>query len=111
MNINGVNSLACTSKTPRDLKKSVKIYPLAHAHVIRDLVPDLTHVYRQYASIKPYLQQKEELIDRFDGDKENVQSKERRAELDGLYECILCFCCEYSCPSYCKYLLFLRYLL
>lgn len=32
--------------------------------------------------------------------KEFFQSKESRAKLDGLYECILCACCSTSCPSY-----------
>ena len=32
--------------------------------------------------------------------KENLQTKENRAKLDGLYECILCACCSTSCPSY-----------
>lgn len=31
---------------------------------------------------------------------EYYQSKESRAKLDGLYECILCACCSTSCPSY-----------
>merc|ERR1712182_152233 len=37
--------------------------------------------------------------DKVDG-KEHYQSKEDRAKLDGLYECILCACCSTSCPSY-----------
>ena len=32
--------------------------------------------------------------------KEWYQSKESRAKLDGLYECILCACCSTACPSY-----------
>ena len=32
--------------------------------------------------------------------RENLQSKEDRKKLDGLYECILCACCSTSCPSY-----------
>ena len=32
--------------------------------------------------------------------KEFLQTKEDRAKLDGLYECILCACCSTSCPSY-----------
>ena len=31
---------------------------------------------------------------------EYFQSRESRAKLDGLYECILCACCSTSCPSY-----------
>lgn len=34
----------------------MKIYPLPHTYVVKDLVPDLTHFYKQYKSIKPYLQ-------------------------------------------------------
>ena len=33
-------------------------------------------------------------------EKERLQSPEERRQLDGLYECILCFCCTTSCPSY-----------
>jgi succinate dehydrogenase / fumarate reductase iron-sulfur subunit len=63
--------------------------------VIKDLVPDLTHFYAQYASIEPWLKAETPLPDR-----ERLQSKEDRAKLDGLYECILCACCSTSCPSY-----------
>ena len=33
-------------------------------------------------------------------DREGRQSPEERAKLDGSWECILCFCCSTSCPSY-----------
>ena len=33
-------------------------------------------------------------------DTENIQSRNDREKLDGLYECILCACCSTSCPSY-----------
>jgi succinate dehydrogenase / fumarate reductase iron-sulfur subunit len=94
MNIDGTNTLACT-KAIADVKGAVKIYPLPHLPVVKDLVPDLTHFYAQYASIKPWLQSSSAAPDR-----ERLQSKEERAKLDGLYECILCACCSTSCPSY-----------
>ncbi len=94
MNIDGTNTLACT-KAISDVKGEVKIYPLPHMSVIKDLVPDLTHFYAQYASIKPWLQSATPAPAR-----ERLQSKEDRAKLDGLYECILCACCSTSCPSY-----------
>ena len=31
---------------------------------------------------------------------ERLQSVEERRQLDGMWECILCFCCQTSCPSY-----------
>ncbi|NJM11045.1 MAG: succinate dehydrogenase iron-sulfur subunit [Synechococcaceae cyanobacterium SM1_2_3] len=94
MNIDGVNTLACTIAIG-DIKGDVKVYPLPHMPVIKDLVPDLTHFYAQYASIKPWLQSITP-----PPEKERLQSKEDRAKIDGLYECILCACCSTSCPSY-----------
>jgi succinate dehydrogenase / fumarate reductase iron-sulfur subunit len=94
MNIDGANTLACT-KDMRDIKGAVKIYPLPHMPVVKDLVPDLTEFYAQYASIKPWLQ-----TESVAPEKEWKQSHEDRAKLDGLYECILCACCSTSCPSY-----------
>ncbi len=95
MNIDGTNTLACT-KAIDEVKGDVKVYPLPHMPVIKDLVPDLTHFYAQYASIKPWLQTQTPPPP----DRERLQSKEDRAKLDGLYECILCACCSTSCPSY-----------
>jgi len=95
MNIGGTNTLACTSAIA-EYKGDVPIYPLPHMPVVKDLVPDLTHFYAQYASIKPWMQTQTAPPP----DAEKLQSKEERAELDGLYECILCACCSTSCPSY-----------
>src|SRR6185437_218064 len=55
MNIDGLNRLACTTSM-LDLKGEIKIYPLPHMPVVKDLVPDLTNFYAQYASVKPWLQ-------------------------------------------------------
>ncbi|MGL5785094.1 MAG: succinate dehydrogenase iron-sulfur subunit, partial [Alphaproteobacteria bacterium] len=63
---------------------------------VKDLVPDLTHAYAQHASVKPWLQSDTPAP----AGKERLQSVEERAQLDGLWECILCFCCSTSCPSY-----------
>lgn len=88
--------------------------------MVKDLVPDLTQFYKQYKSIKPYLQRTTPSPDvrplsrfPFPSDppftnslssksqgKENRQSPADRRKLDGLYECILCACCSTSCPSY-----------
>jgi succinate dehydrogenase / fumarate reductase iron-sulfur subunit len=94
MNIDGSNTLACT-KSCDDVAGEVKIYPLPHMPVVKDLVPDLTNFYAQYASIKPWMQSESPAPAR-----ERLQSKEDRAKIDGLYECILCACCSTSCPSY-----------
>ncbi|MEQ8967813.1 MAG: succinate dehydrogenase iron-sulfur subunit [Azospirillaceae bacterium] len=95
MNIDGVNGLACT--TPIDsVDGDVAIYPLPHMPVVKDLVPDLNQIYAQYASIKPWLETQSPTPP----DRERLQSPAEREKLDGLYECILCFCCTTSCPSY-----------
>ena len=78
-----------------DIKGALKIYPLPHQPVVKDLVPDLTNFYAQYASIEPWLH-----TETPEPQKEWIQSPDDRAKLDGLYECILCACCTTSCPSY-----------
>jgi len=95
MNIDGRNTLACI-KSIDDIKGDVKVYPLPHMSVMKDLVPDLTNFYAQYASIKPWIQTQTPAPP----DHERLQSKEERAKLDGLEECILCACCSAGCPSY-----------
>ena len=96
MNIDGTNTLACTKAIDDCKGKQVPIYPLPHMDVVKDLVPDLTHFYAQYASIKPWIRTQSAPLP----DRERLQSKEDRARLDGLYECILCACCSTACPSY-----------
>ena len=113
MNIDGQNTLACLCRIDRNTSKDSKIYPLPHSpylpfpwsntnsrvfplvYIVKDLVPDLTLFYKQYKSIKPYLQN-----DNPPEKGEFLQSPEDRKKLDGLYECILCACCSTSCPSY-----------
>lgn len=95
MNIDGTNTLACI-KAIDDIKTDVKIYPLPHMPVVKDLVPDLNNFYAQYASIEPWLKSDTPT----QPDQERLQSIDERAKLDGLYECILCACCSTSCPSY-----------
>lgn len=95
MNINGRNTLACT-KSMDDCSQVIRIHPLPHLPVIKDLVADMSQIYRQYSSIQPWLQNDGPPP----GERERLQSHEARAELDGLVECILCACCSTSCPSY-----------
>ena len=94
MNIDGANTLACT-KSCDEIGGDIKIYPLPHMPVVKDLVPDLSVPYAQLSSIQPWLQTVTP-----EPATEWKQSREDRAKLDGLYECILCFCCQTSCPSY-----------
>jgi succinate dehydrogenase / fumarate reductase, iron-sulfur subunit len=95
MNINGVNRLACTTHMD-DLKGEIRIYPLPHLAVVKDLVGDLTHFYAQYAAVKPWLQTRTPPPP----DHERLQSKEEQERIDRPAACILCACCSTSCPSY-----------
>eukprot|EP00270_Netrium_digitus_P008963 TRINITY_DN2709_c0_g1_i1.p1 TRINITY_DN2709_c0_g1~~TRINITY_DN2709_c0_g1_i1.p1 ORF type:complete len:315 (+),score=51.42 TRINITY_DN2709_c0_g1_i1:59-946(+) len=97
MNINGANGLACLMEIDKNPSTTLSITPLPHMFVVKDLVVDMTQFYQQYKSIEPWLKRKGKVEDKM---KEHYQSKEDRAKLDGMYECILCACCSTSCPSY-----------
>lgn len=97
MNIAGQNTLACTKSMSENVARGepLRVLPLPHQPVVKDLVPDLTNFYAQLALVEPWLQTTSPTPP-----KERRQSHEDRAKLDGLYECILCACCSTSCPSY-----------
>jgi succinate dehydrogenase / fumarate reductase iron-sulfur subunit len=94
MNINGVNTLACITPI-EDIKGDVKVYPLPHMPVVKDLVPDVNHVYAQLSSIQPWMKTQTPPPSR-----ERRQSPEELELIEEASACILCFCCSTSCPSY-----------
>ena len=94
MNIDGTNTLACI-KPIEEVKGEIKVNPLPHMPVVKDLVPDLTHVYAQLASIEPWMKTQSTPPSR-----ERLQSPEEQHLIDEASACILCFCCSTSCPSY-----------
>ena len=94
MNIDGVNTLAC-QKNIEECSDVINIYPLPHMKVLKDLVVDLKKAFEQFKSIKPWLSKKTP-----NNKKENYQSIEDRDKLDGMWECVMCFSCSTSCPSY-----------
>ena len=94
MNIDGINTLSCM-KSHKDIKGDIRIFPLPHLKVVKDLVADLSTLYRQYESIEPWLK-----TNRKTESTEILQSREDRSKLDGAYECIMCACCSTACPSY-----------
>jgi succinate dehydrogenase / fumarate reductase iron-sulfur subunit len=95
MNVGGRNTLACTKGIDEFNGHTITISPLPHMPVVRDLIPDLSNFYAQYASIEPWLHTTTPTPQ-----KEWKQSEDDRDKLDGLYECILCASCSTSCPSY-----------
>ena len=98
MNINGKNTLACIKPIDEysSSKNEIYVTPLPHMPVVKDLVPELKQAYLQHQSISPWVE--DEVIE--NPLKERLQSPQDRAKLDGLWECVLCFCCTTSCPSY-----------
>ena len=95
MNIDGVNTLACTIAI-NEARGDVKVYPLPHMPVVKDLVPDLSNFYAQYASIKPWIQTRTPAPP----DSERLQSKADQEKINEPSACILCACCSTACPSY-----------
>ena len=95
MNIDGTNTLACL-KPIDDVTGDIRINPLPHMAVVKDLVTDLTHFYAQYAAVKPWLQSRTPAAP----DRERLQSKEDQERIDRPSACILCACCSTACPSY-----------
>lgn len=94
MHVNGKNTLTCTKSLADFDGEILKIYPLPHMEVIKDLVVDMTHFYQQYASIKPWLENSTI------PERERLQTETQRAALNEIYDCVLCACCSTSCPSY-----------
>ena len=96
VNMNGKNGLACITPVSEVAQNGkLVLRPLPGLPVIRDLVVDMSQFYQQYEKITPYL-----VNDTPAPAQERLQTPEDRAELDGLYECILCACCSTSCPSF-----------
>nr|PNR61703.1 hypothetical protein PHYPA_000126 [Physcomitrium patens] len=96
MNIDGINTVACLCSVNMDPKHVTTITPLPHMYVIKDLVVDMTQFCQQYKSVEPWLKTRKPAPE----NKEYLMSKKDRKKLDGLYECILCACCNTACPSY-----------
>ncbi len=94
MNVDGVNTLVC-QKHIEECSDEINIYPLPHMKVVKDLVVDLKKAFEQFKSIKPWLSKKSP-----NNVKENIQSVKDRDKLDGMWECVMCFSCSTSCPSY-----------
>jgi succinate dehydrogenase (ubiquinone) iron-sulfur subunit len=103
MNMDGKNGLACTTRINTSLGSAMKIYPLPHTYVVKDLVPDLSQFYAQHKYVEPFLKRRRDIESEGNsavGKESYLQSPEDRNKLDGFYECILCACCSTSCPSY-----------
>ena len=66
-------------KPHAEIDGDIAIYPLPHLKVIKDLVADLSTLYRQYESIEPWLKTKDQKLKQAEINK----SKENKKKLDG----------------------------
>lgn len=92
LHINGKYRLACQTLV-QDLRGEIVIQPLQHLPIIKDLVVDMEGFMEKFASIKPYLQALQA-----PPEKERLQSPQERERVDEGVSCILCACCQASCP-------------
>jgi len=91
--INGSQRLGCQTQLS-DLDQPVRIEPLPHSEVVKDLVVDMEHFYDQMESVEPYFQ----TTDRPDGElEEQRQSRENREKIKKSTRCIWCGACMSSC--------------
>ncbi|MGH8203355.1 MAG: 4Fe-4S dicluster domain-containing protein, partial [Steroidobacteraceae bacterium] len=75
---------------------AVRVFPLPHLPVVKDLVPDLTQFYAQYAAVEPWLKPASPPP----AAGERRQSPAEQEKIDRPSACILCACCSTGCPSY-----------
>ncbi|MCX7945334.1 MAG: succinate dehydrogenase/fumarate reductase iron-sulfur subunit [Deltaproteobacteria bacterium] len=92
MHINGVYRLACETQISL-LGEIVRVRPLGHLPIIKDLVVDMTEFWNKYKQIKPYLIHSSSLPER-----EFLQSVDDREKLTKIVDCILCGACYAACP-------------
>ncbi|WP_115863644.1 succinate dehydrogenase/fumarate reductase iron-sulfur subunit [Halorussus litoreus] len=91
--INGRQRLGCQTQIS-DLDKPVRVEPLPHQDVVKDLVVDMEHFYDQMHAVEPFFQPDEESP----GDLEEYrQSPENREEIKMSTRCIWCGACMSSC--------------
>ena len=96
MRINGKDGLACKTLVKDVVENdgdTVTVEPLKHLPVQRDLIVDQEEFFEKYRSIKPYLINDEEVVE-----KERLQSQEERLVFDDTTNCILCASCYSACP-------------
>ncbi|MFH5799195.1 succinate dehydrogenase/fumarate reductase iron-sulfur subunit [Haladaptatus sp. CMAA 1911] len=91
--INGTQRLGCKTQIS-DLDGPVRVEPLPHAEVVKDLVVDMEHFYDQMHSVEPYFQTDDKPSDELE---EQRQSRENREKIKMSTRCIWCGACMSSC--------------
>jgi succinate dehydrogenase / fumarate reductase iron-sulfur subunit len=92
MFVNGRQRLCCKTQMS-DLEEPVRIEPLPHQDVLKDLVVDMQHFYDQMHAVDPYFDADETP----DGMEEQRQSPGNRERIKMATRCIWCGACMSSC--------------
>ena len=91
--VNGRQRLGCKTQLG-DLEWPVRIEPLPHQDVVKDLVVDMEHFYDQMHAVEPYFDPDETPDDNLE---EQRQSPENREKIKLSTRCIWCGACMSSC--------------
>jgi len=91
MFVNGSQRLCCKTQLG-ELQEPVRVEPLPHQDVVKDLVVDMQHFYDQMESVEPYFQS-----DDLPEGEEQRQSRENREKIKMSTRCIWCGACMSSC--------------
>jgi succinate dehydrogenase / fumarate reductase iron-sulfur subunit len=97
MTIQGASRLACRTLVKDIAGDVITVEPLKGFAVLKDLVVDMEHFYRNLRAVIPWF-----VNDSPKPAKERLQSPKQQEQIDDAAKCILCGCCTSSCPSYWK---------
>jgi len=91
--VNGRQRLGCKTQIS-ELEQPVRVEPLPHQEVVKDLVVEMEHFYDQMHAVEPYFQQEDLPEDELE---EQRQSRENREKVKMSTRCIWCGACMSSC--------------
>ncbi|MEM0127801.1 MAG: succinate dehydrogenase iron-sulfur subunit [Thermoplasmatales archaeon] len=94
MIIDGKERLACQTQILELNKDLIKVDPMGNYALVKDLVPDLSKLFKNHQSVKPFIIREEEKPDA-----EYLQKPEQREKFAMFTECILCGLCLSACPT------------
>jgi len=97
MTIQGASRLACKTLVKDIASDVILVQPLKGFAVLKDLVVDMEHFYRNLRAVIPWF-----VNDSPKPAKERKQSPSEQERIDDPAKCILCGCCTSACPSYWK---------
>ena len=95
MMVNGVAKLTCAAFLKDYVPGTIRVEPLSHFPVIRDLVTDLTSFEKKLSSVKPYIVREQH---KPVSEGEYLQSDEELYRYKGYSMCINCMLCYAACP-------------